>query len=236
MKDWLLTTLSMTAVLVSGCAVYPAHDAYYRDEPAVTVAPPPLHYEQPGYPPSADFVWIAGYWNWASVRYVWVPGRWEAPRPGLYWVPHRWERDANQWRHQGGRWERDTRPRPAAAPLPVRHIGHPDSHHPSPAPALRAEPGRTRGQQPNVTQQSGRDSHHPSPAPAIRSEPARTPGAESNVAPNPERDSRRPSEVHDGRRFNRHETPDERRAAPVPRDGSRARSDGTPRPELRDRP
>lgn len=226
----------MTAVLASGCAVYPAHDAYYRNEPVVTVAPPPLQYEQPGYPPSSEFVWIAGYWNWAGARYVWVPGRWEAPRPGLYWVPHRWERDANQWRRQGGRWERDTRPRPAAAPLPVRQAGHPHSHHPPPAPALRPEPDRSQGQQPHVIPLSGRDSHQPSPAPAIRSEPARTHGAAATVAPKFERDSRRPSELDDGRRFKRHETPDEGRPAPEPHDRSRARSDVTPKPELKDRP
>lgn len=171
MKPWLLlTALAMTTVAVSGCAVYPAHGPYYRDEPSVTVAPPPLHYEQPGHPPSAEFIWIAGYWNWAGVRYVWVPGRWEAPRPGLYWVPHRWERDANQWRQHGGRWERDGRPRPAPEALPPRQ--RPDSHRPSTAPTLRSEPGRAHGPEPHFVPRSERHSHQPSTKPGLSAEDA----------------------------------------------------------------
>ena len=103
----LLAALATTSVLMGACTVQPVvYDREYRHEEVVAVAPPPLPYEYPGYPPHADYVWINGYWNWSNVRYVWVPGRWDAPRPGYYWVPHRWEQDGSHWRSHRGYWEK----------------------------------------------------------------------------------------------------------------------------------
>lgn len=43
--------------------------------------------------PSADHVWIEGYWTWQNNRYEWVPGHWtRPPSRGITWVPPTWER------------------------------------------------------------------------------------------------------------------------------------------------
>jgi hypothetical protein len=128
-----------TALLISGCTVYPVHDPRYDYGQTISVAPPPSRYEYSGYPPAVGFVWIGGYWNWLGANYVWVPGRWEAPRPGYYWTPHRWERDGSHWRQSGGRWEHDTRQR---VPAPVPRIEHQENLHQPSAPVIRVQPER----------------------------------------------------------------------------------------------
>jgi hypothetical protein len=71
-----------------------------------TVAPPPPHAENVPPAPSADAVWIPGYWNWSNGQYNWVPGRYEAGRVGYRWVPQRWENVGGQWQMTGGAWVR----------------------------------------------------------------------------------------------------------------------------------
>ena len=76
--------------------------------PAVVagVAPPPAHTETIPPAPSADSVWVPGYWNWSNGQYTWVPGRYEAGRVGYRWVPQRWENINGQWHMTGGAWVR----------------------------------------------------------------------------------------------------------------------------------
>lgn len=59
---------------------------------SVTVAPPPLPiYIQPPIP-APGYVWVPGYWAWASGGYYWVPGTWVLPPAiGLLWTPGWWE-------------------------------------------------------------------------------------------------------------------------------------------------
>lgn len=50
-------------------------------DPLAGAQPPPPE-PPPGDPPSADAVWVSGYWHWDGVRHVWIAGRWEE-RPAL---------------------------------------------------------------------------------------------------------------------------------------------------------
>jgi hypothetical protein len=43
-------------------------------------APPPVRYENPGTAPSADFVFVPGFWRWQGRTYQWVVGHWAARR------------------------------------------------------------------------------------------------------------------------------------------------------------
>jgi hypothetical protein len=43
-------------------------------------APPPVRYENPGTAPSADFVFVPGFWHWEGRAYHWVVGHWAARR------------------------------------------------------------------------------------------------------------------------------------------------------------
>ena len=54
-------------------------------------APPPRRVEVIPARPGPEFVWIEGYWAWASPEYVWTPGYWERPpRPRAHWVGVLW--------------------------------------------------------------------------------------------------------------------------------------------------
>ncbi len=209
----LLTALATTSALIGGCAVHTVQEPYYRHEHTVAMAPPPPIYENSGYPPSAGYLWINGYWNWTNVRYVWVPGRWEAPRQGYYWVPHRWERDGNHWRQHGGTWERDMRPQPVQASPPV---------HARPQPVPASPPARQMQQQDSF--------RAPSPPPAVRPEPERIQKPAPIAVPKDDRDIRRPAEQEGKQRVERKSPPPAAGAAPERRDESRAKADVTQRP------
>lgn len=72
----------------------------------VMQAPPAAQQEVPSSRPSADHVWVAGYWTWSSNQYVWMPGRWVVPpRAGAVWVPPRWQPEGTSWRFYEGYWE-----------------------------------------------------------------------------------------------------------------------------------
>jgi len=65
--------------------------------PAETVA---------GVSPGADYVWVAGYYNWQVDHYTWVPGQWvQAPHSGVVWVPARWQPTANGYTWVPGHWQ-----------------------------------------------------------------------------------------------------------------------------------
>ena len=47
--------------------------------------------------PSAEHIWIKGYWRWHEGRHVWVAGHWEhPPHAHAVWMEPRWEH-----RHEG---------------------------------------------------------------------------------------------------------------------------------------
>ena len=71
-----------------------------------TPQPPPAQVEKIPQAPTADSVWIPGYWNFTNNQYVWVPGRYEPARAGYTFVPNRWEHINGQWQMVGGTWVR----------------------------------------------------------------------------------------------------------------------------------
>ncbi len=56
--------------------------------------------------PSADAVWVGGYWIYNSNdRYEWAPGRWEIPPPRCRsFVPPHWARQGNGYVYMHGYW------------------------------------------------------------------------------------------------------------------------------------
>jgi hypothetical protein len=71
----------------------------------VTSAPPALQQEVVLARPSADYVWVPGYWTWREGRYQWMAGHWELPPyKGSSWIPPRTEQDGNAFRFYEGHW------------------------------------------------------------------------------------------------------------------------------------
>jgi hypothetical protein len=111
---------SLAALALAGCVsrtverqvVTPAQPTVVQTAPApapvvvATVAPPQPQNETIPPAPTADAVWVPGYWNWANGQYNWVPGRYETGRVGYTWVPQRWENVNGQWHMTGGAWVR----------------------------------------------------------------------------------------------------------------------------------
>lgn len=72
----------------------------------VTQTPPAPQQEVVSARPSADHVWVGGYWTWRSNRYEWVAGHWVVPpQPGVTWIPPRWEPEGGAYRFYEGYWE-----------------------------------------------------------------------------------------------------------------------------------
>jgi hypothetical protein len=72
----------------------------------VMQAPPAAQQEVPTARPSADHVWVAGYWTWRNNQYQWMAGHWEIPpRGGAVWVPPRWQPEGTSWRFYEGYWD-----------------------------------------------------------------------------------------------------------------------------------
>jgi hypothetical protein len=72
----------------------------------VMQAPPAAQQEVPTARPSADHVWVPGYWSWKNDRYEWTAGHWEIPpRSGAVWVPPRWQPEGTSWRFYEGYWD-----------------------------------------------------------------------------------------------------------------------------------
>jgi hypothetical protein len=55
--------------------------------------------------PTAQHVWLAGYWTWRNDRYEWMAGHWELPpSQSSVWVAPRWEHQGNAYRFYEGYW------------------------------------------------------------------------------------------------------------------------------------
>ena len=71
----------------------------------VTSAPPALQQEVVLARPSADYVWVPGYWTWQESRYQWMSGHWELPPyKGSSWIPPHTEMEGNAYRFYEGHW------------------------------------------------------------------------------------------------------------------------------------
>jgi hypothetical protein len=87
---------------------------HYRARlPVKAPAPRP---ETKGQAPSANAVWVAGFWDLKGDPataprggWLWVPGRWtEPPAPGAYWDASHWGWSDEWWSWIPGHW--DSRP------------------------------------------------------------------------------------------------------------------------------
>jgi hypothetical protein len=106
-RMWLSASVASGLVLsvaLAGCVVVP--DQRHYADGVVMVAPPAPRVEVIGVAPSAEYVWIGGYWNWVGGRHEWVEGHWAARHPGHHWVAHHWVRQGDGWRMKPGHWER----------------------------------------------------------------------------------------------------------------------------------
>jgi len=55
--------------------------------------------------PSAQHVWIAGYWTWRNNRYEWMAAHWEVPPYSTaVWIAPRSESEGGATRFYEGRW------------------------------------------------------------------------------------------------------------------------------------
>jgi hypothetical protein len=77
----------------------------------VVSGPPPAPVnEARGAAPSAQAVWVGGYWHWTGMQYAWIPGHWDAPPPGTTWnAPVYTARDGKYFYESGGWKAGDTR-------------------------------------------------------------------------------------------------------------------------------
>ena len=125
-----LTSLGgLTLAVLAGCAAPPAPPPAPASIPVAVAAPPAapvlvgngsvapvmIIVAEPPPPapqrefvtarPTADHIWVAGFWCWYNDRYEWQAGRWELPpTPSATWVPPRWEREGEGYRFFAGYW------------------------------------------------------------------------------------------------------------------------------------
>ena|SRR5688500_11448965 len=72
----------------------------------VMQAPPAAQQETPTQRPSANHVWVPGFWTWRNNQYQWMAGHWEVPpRVGAVWIPPRWQQEGASWRFFEGYWD-----------------------------------------------------------------------------------------------------------------------------------
>ena len=99
--------LSLTSCVVRA---HPMHEVTVvesgpRAEVVVTEAPPPLRVEERPVAPSANHVWIQGYWTRHDGAWFWVAGGWHPrPRHGAEWVVGHWEARPGRWVWVPGHW------------------------------------------------------------------------------------------------------------------------------------
>jgi len=92
----------------------PIHEAFaepvdYNPQPGLVVpkAPPELVPEMPPeVKPSADAIWLAGYWAWDDERddYIWISGVYRIPPPNQRWVPGYWQETDGGFQWISGFW------------------------------------------------------------------------------------------------------------------------------------
>lgn len=105
------TTTTTTPDTVPGVVVgNPTRVTYATAAPAgntyvVTEAPPALQQEGVLAQPSANHVWVAGYWSWHNSRYEWTAGHWELPpNSRSTWVAPVWRQQDNGYKFTEGYW------------------------------------------------------------------------------------------------------------------------------------
>jgi hypothetical protein len=88
------------------------HEAYLVERPApgaevvIVEEPPPPQPERIPAAPSANHVWVAGYWVRHGREWIWVPGcHVLRPRPAAVWVAGHWARRPGGWVWIPGHWD-----------------------------------------------------------------------------------------------------------------------------------
>jgi hypothetical protein len=105
MGKLVLAGVSLAAILtVAGCVVEAGVSASTAAGVAVGGPPPPPLSEVRPAPPSAQAVWIAGYWHWTGMQYTWIPGHWELERPGVKWRGPRYTIRDGVYFYEPGGW------------------------------------------------------------------------------------------------------------------------------------
>ena len=109
MKRQTLAILALTlagSLLATGCYTRRAVVLPPTGPVVVRTAPPAPRVEVRGVAPSANHVWVDGYWVHADQRWTWVPGHWEVrPRANAAWVPGSWAQTSTGWAWTPGHWE-----------------------------------------------------------------------------------------------------------------------------------
>ena len=97
-------TALLGGVLAALCACPPPPPP--ANAPVVRFGPPKPRAEVVGVAPTADYVWVGGYYRWDGSDYFWVPGRWQpAPRPHAKWKPGYWRETKTGWYWVPGKWK-----------------------------------------------------------------------------------------------------------------------------------
>jgi len=85
------------------------YDATVPERPTaqqVSYAPPqPLVDDRPP-PPAPTYVWVGGYWWWASSGWLWLPGYWCEPMNGYAYNSGYWYWATGNWWYWPGGWSR----------------------------------------------------------------------------------------------------------------------------------
>lgn len=114
MKRQIITIVGgavLTGLLLTGCSSHRAYRPVVATAPTgevvvVSEAPPALRREVIGVAPSAQHVWVQGYWTYRSHRWVWMAGHYELrPRAGAAWIPGQWDRTSRGWVWLPGHWD-----------------------------------------------------------------------------------------------------------------------------------
>jgi hypothetical protein len=92
-------------VAVGGCVV---NEPESPPRGVVVSGPPPapVHEERPP-APSAESVWVSGYWHWTGMQYAWIPGHWDAPPPGASWSAPKYSQRDGKYFYESGRWQNE---------------------------------------------------------------------------------------------------------------------------------
>lgn len=104
------TRQTSTEVVTRG----PVHEAFaeptiFNPQPGLVInREPPADIKEvpPDEKPSADAIWINGYWGWdaATNDFLWVSGVWRIPPPGRRWVEGYWTQVSDGWQWVSGYW------------------------------------------------------------------------------------------------------------------------------------
>lgn len=108
-----LVTLTLAAVLATGCAEQPSNgkpvvhrpllESTYSHDLVVTREPPPFQVE-PVKEDRRGYVWAHSYYRWDGHDFVAVPGQWIPAKPDYRYVDARWERHSDGWHFKPGYW------------------------------------------------------------------------------------------------------------------------------------